>query len=110
MKTAIEMQIYYIKKDITLLPNSLIEEIKHSTLQFFNAAKQLCREKYNEQLHEILLDLKNDKSIKLCKFDKSSGVLHINHYDYYAKLDNLMLNTKKITEITISDGKIHSII
>ena len=31
VKTAIEKQIYYLKKDITLLPNSLIEAIKHST-------------------------------------------------------------------------------
>ena len=31
MKTAIDKQIYYIKKDITLLPNSLIEAMKHST-------------------------------------------------------------------------------
>ena len=41
VKTAIEKQIYDIKKDITLLPNSLIEAIKHSTLNFLNAAKQL---------------------------------------------------------------------
>ena len=58
VKTAIEKQIYYIKKDITLLPNSLIEAIKHSTLKCLNAAKQLCRKKCNVELHKILLDLK----------------------------------------------------
>ena len=66
VKTAIEKQIYYIKKKITLLPSSLIEAIKHSTLIFLNAAKQLCREKHNVELHKILQDLRNDKSIKLC--------------------------------------------
>ena len=110
MKTAIEKQIYYLKKDITLLPNSLIESIKHSTLKFLNAANQLCRKKYNVELHKILLDLKNDKSIKLCKFDKGNGVLIINDYDYYAKLDDLILYIKKFTEVTISDSKIHPII
>ena len=95
VKTAIEKHIYYLKKDITLLPNSLIEAIKHSTLKFLNAAKQLCRKKTNVELHKILLDLKNDNSIKLCKFDKGNGVLIINDYDYYAKLDDLILNTKK---------------
>ena len=110
VKTAIEKQIYYLKKDITLLPNSLIEAIKHSTLKFLNAAKQLCRKKTNVELHKILLDLKNDNCIKLCKFDKGNGVLIINDYDYYAKLDDLILNTKKFTEITISDSKIHPII
>ena len=37
-------------------------------------------------------------------------MLIINDYDYYAKLDDLILNTKKFTEITIRDGKIHPII
>ena len=46
----------------------------------------------------------------MCKFDKGNGVLIINDYDYYAKLDDLILNTKKFTEITISDSKIHPII
>ena len=87
VKITIEKQIYYIMKDITLFPNSLIEAIKHSTLKILNTAKQLCRKKLNVELHKILLDLKNDKSIKLCKFGK--GVLIINDYDYYAKLDYL---------------------
>ena len=56
VKTAIEKQIYYIEKDITLLSNSLIETIKHSTLKIFNTAKQLCRKKHNVELHTILLD------------------------------------------------------
>ena len=66
MKTVIEKQIYHTKKEITLLPNTLFEAIKHSTLIFFNAAKQLCRKKYNVELHKILLDLKFFKSIMLC--------------------------------------------
>ena len=94
VKTAIEKQIYYIKKDITLLPNSLIEAIKHSTLKIFNTAKQLCRKKLNVELHKKLR-LKNDKSIELGKFDKGNGVLIINGYNYYAKLD-LILNKIKI--------------
>ena len=88
VKTAIEKQICYIKKHITLLPDSFMEAIKHSTLKFFNAAKQLCRKKHNIELHKILYDLKNDKGIKLCKFYKGNGVLIIN--DYYAKLDDLI--------------------
>ena len=51
------------------------------------------------ELHKILLDLINDKSIKLCKFDKGNGVLIINDYDYYAKHDDLILNTKKIPKL-----------
>ena len=57
----------------------------------------LCVEwlsQHNVELHKILLDLKNDKSIKLCKFDKGSGVFIINDYDYYAKLDDLVLERK----------------
>ena len=75
-----------------------------------NAAKQLCRKKYNLELHKILIDKKNDKSIKLCKSYKGTGVLIIIDYHYYAKLDDLKLNTKFYTEITISDGKTHPII
>ena len=70
----------------------------------------MCRKKHNVDVHKILLDLKNDTSIKLCKFDKGNGVLIINDYDYYAKHYDLILNTKQFTEITISDGKIHILI
>ena len=100
MKTSIEKQIYYIKKDITLLPHSLIEAIKHQKLHFLNTTKQLCRKKHNVELCNIPLDLDNYKSIKLCKFNKCNGVLIINDYDYYAKLHDLISNTKKFTEIT----------
>ena len=108
VKTAIKKPIYYIMKDITLLPNSVIEAIKHSTSQLFNTAKQLCRKKRNAELHNILFDLKNDNSIKLCKSDK--GVFIINDYDYCAKLDDLDINTPKNAEIKIIDDKIHQII
>ena len=37
-------------------------------------------------------------------------MLIINDYDYYAKLKDLILNIKKITQIAIGDGKIHPII
>ena len=56
------------------------------------------------------MDLKNDKGIKLCKFDEGSGVLIINDFDYYAKLDDLLLNKRISTNITTSDGRIHPII
>ena len=59
----------------------------------------MCRKKYNVELHKIPLDLKNDKGIKLCKFDKGNGVLITNDYDYYAKLDDLILNTQKIIKL-----------
>ena len=90
MKTAIDKQIYYIMKDIALLPDSLIEAMKHSALKFCNTGKQLCRNFLYIQLHKILLYLRNDKSIQLCKFDKGNGVLIINDYDYCAKLDDLI--------------------
>ena len=70
----------------------------------------MCRKKYNVELHKILIDLKNVKSIKLCKSYKGTGVLIINDYDYYTKLDDLNLNTKLFTEIAISDGKTHPLI
>ena len=63
------------------------------------AAKQLYRKKYNVEPHKIPFDLKNDKSIKLCKFDKGSGVLIISDYDYYAKFDDLILNKKKLLKL-----------
>ena len=37
-------------------------------------------------------------------------IIIINDYDYYAKLDDIILNTKEITELTINDGKIHPMI
>ena len=79
-------------------------------MKFCNTVKQVCRKKCNVELHKILLDLKNDKSIKLCKFDKGNGVLIINDYDYDAKHDDLILNENQFTEIIINDGKIHPII
>ena len=46
----------------------------------------------------------------MCKFDKGSGILIINDYDYYAKLGDLILNTKKLTEVTMNDVRIHPMI
>ena len=37
-------------------------------------------------------------------------MLITNDYDYYAEYDNLIINTPKITEITISDDKLHPIV
>ena len=34
----------------------------------------------------------------------------MNDYDYYAELDDLILNTKFFNEFAINDGKIHPII
>ena len=45
----------------------------------------------------------------MCKLDKGNGVRIINDHDYYAKLDDLILSRFKFTEITINDGKIHTI-
>ena len=44
------------------------------------------------------------------KCDKGNGELIFNDYDNYTNLDDLILNTKQFTEITIRDDKIHPII
>ena len=46
------------------------------------------QKKHNVEPHNILSDLNNDKSIKLCKIYKGNGVLIIIDYDYYAKRDD----------------------
>ena len=64
-----------------------------------NEAKILCGNRSNQALHQSLKSLAKDESIKVCKFDKGRGVLILNSNDYYSKLDSIISDSTKFTEI-----------
>ena len=74
--------------------------------------KLLCETRSNQELHRLLKSLADDESIKVCKFckfDKDRGVMILNFNDYYSKLDSIISDSTKFTEIP-DTNKTHLII
>ena len=85
------------------------EDIRHSTISFLKSAKNICNSRVNQNFHRTLKTLKSDSSIKVCSFDKGSGIVIVNTEDYYEKLDHIVLDKSKFQEIPVS-GKTHPVI
>ena len=49
-----------------------------SNLVFMNEAKTICETRSNKALHRSSKSFADDESIKVCKFDKSKGVVILN--------------------------------
>ena len=55
----------------------------------------------NQALHRLLKSLARDGSVKGCKFDKGRGVVILNSNDYYSKLNSMISDSTKFTEIPL---------
>ena len=53
----------------------------------FNRAKQICQTKQNAAFHETPCNLRNNKSIKIVKYDKGNGICIMSSQDYLDKLN-----------------------
>ena len=60
--------------------------------------------------HRTLASLAKDKSIKLCSFDKGSGLVILNADDYYHKLDAIVNDESKFSLIEQDPNKPHPVI
>ena len=110
VKCNIEKLAYTLETRFKLPINiELKDKIKFYFRKFMNEAKARCSDKSNQAIHSALKSLANDPNIKICKFDKGRGVVILNSKDYYMKLDSIVSDSTKFTEV-VSNAKTHPII
>ena len=59
------------------IPDDFKDSIKVYLNSFMIACKNICSTKMNQFFHKTLSILSRDKTIKVCKFDQSTGVVII---------------------------------
>ena len=75
------------------------DDVKICLNAFANQCKQLCSGRANQALHKTLSQLSKNVKIKICKFDKGTGVTILDTDDYYSKLDNIVGDRTKFEEV-----------
>ena len=76
--------------------------LRKSTEKFIKSADEVCKSKINRLFHRTIKNLKNNKSIVICKKDKGTGTVIMNKNDYYDKLDSIIKDTKKFKVINFN--------
>ena len=109
IKAQIEKLFYFINKENKLIDDNFKDKVKFMFKKFVNAGKRICVHPKNAALHNALKKLGNNTRIKVCKFDKGKGVVILDSYDYYAKLDCIINDSSKFHEIN-QYTKVHPII
>ena len=94
------------------LPNNFRHKIIHAVHAFSNTARHICSSKRNRRKHYVLKRLASDKTIRICKFDKGTGVCILNSNDYTNKLNSIISDTTKFRKVDIgkSELKNHPVI
>ena len=82
-----------------LFLSSSYDGVRHSTLSFLHGAKNICGSRTNQNFHKTLTNLKNDKNINVCSFDKGNGIVIMNSKEYFETLDKIVLDKSKFEEI-----------
>ena len=75
------------------------DNIKVAFYSFMSSCRRVCSTRSNQRFHESLSSLANDEHIKVCKFDKGTGVCVLNSIDYFAKLDIIINDKSKFEEV-----------
>ena len=68
-----------------------LKNIPLSGLRDYNAPQSV----FTPEEFKILKNLKNDNSIFVMKPDKGNGVVILNRYDYYSKMETILDDTSK---------------
>ena len=92
------------------IPEDFKDNIKVYLNSFMIACKNICSTKMNQFFHKTLSLLSRDKTIKVCKFDKGTGVVIMNSSDYFSKLDKIVSDKSKFQEVPVKESKPHPII
>ena len=90
----------------------LRDEIKRFYFDFEKKAKQVCSSKKNQIFHRTLRNLSRDKSIRICSYDKGTGVVVMDSVDYYNKLSDILKADSKFKKIDVdhSKPKLHPVV
>ena len=74
--------------------------------KFTKDSQRACSTRINQSLHHTLCKLSRDSTIKVSRFDKwGNGVAVLNSEDYYEKLEKIVNDQSKFTEIKIDSNK-----
>ena len=92
-------------KDNETVPHDFRQSIIHTVHSFINTARNVCGSRKNRRKHLVLNRLASDKSIKICKFDKGTGVCILNSCDYISKLESIVHDTSKFTQVVVDENK-----
>ena len=109
MKASVERSVSRIFDDATI-NHELRDDVKFAVKSFVRNANNVCSSNQNSMYHKTLSDLAKDESIKLCSYDKGNGLVILNSTDYYQKLDVIVKDETKFTEVPVKKGKTHPII
>ena len=85
------------------------DNIKFALKTFIGKAKGVCNTRSVQAFHTTLRALANDKNIKVCKFDKGVGLVVLDSDNYYEKLDTIINDTSKFTQIEYNESSEHPI-
>ena len=85
------------------------DQTKFCLKRFLIESNRLCSTNQNQSLRSSLRKLRQNKSIKICQYDKENGVVALNSEDYYSKLDHIIDGPTKFIKVN-TDGKVHPII
>ena len=92
-------------KEIDAVPNDFRHKIIHAVHSFSNVVRNICGSKKNTRKHYVLKRLASDKSIRICKFDKGTGVCILNSTAYTNKLQSIISDTSKFQEVCVDNKK-----
>ena len=93
-----------IKNNISMIAQSKIDATFRENVQcvfqsFMSACRTVCSVRGNRALHKTLSSLSKDDSIRVCSFDKGTGVCVLDKSDYFSKLDVIINDTSKFEKV-----------
>ena len=109
LKVNIEKATWIASKQLNeneSVPDDFRHKVIHAVHAFTNAARNICGSKRNIRKHFVLKRLAADESIRICKFDKGTGVCILNSVDYISKLECIVNDTSKFEKVEINKRKL----
>ena len=86
------------------------DNIKFAFKAFIGTAKAICNTRSTRAFHKTLSALASNTEIKVCSFDKGVGLVVLDTDKYYDKLDTIINDTSKFTQIEYNDASKHPIL
>ena len=112
MKTNVENLLYKLKREtnFTNLDDDFQDQVKFYTSRRWKESKRICPTLQNKSLHQTLRKLQQDGKIKVCHYVKGRGIAIHNDDDYYSKLECIINDSTKFSQIDPSTLNQHPII
>ena len=83
----------------------LRDDIKRCYFEFEQQGKKICATKKNVYMHRTLRNLASDKRVKICSYDKGTGLVVMDSCVYYEKLSEILQDDSKFQKIDVDHSK-----